>query len=396
MYQFTTTNVINTQYALDYNGNRLVDGNGTDVPKYSSTSTLLRVRKVGDFKKAGILSIYKRPYSVGVKEVATLTVASITSGNTAKLTIEVALSGSTNSVYANWTQGFSKPITVEVISAGITTTDAAALTTQLNALQSRFGYKHFNATSSGAVITLTAKEDVQRFKSITLVETQVDTTSLALYKEIEIAAGVVTVPGAMGFGDDAWMIRTIFVPTAENVRYFGISRDERPILGGNYTEYALRYSITKDGNDGIVSGGTSVTTHIFYVLSTLADAFEAVLAVTFPGIITIGGDQDLIIVGDSTISATTTTGAYSVLNMDPTKGLSGLVYSDAALTTASSAAATVTITGGSASSGSTPSNGAAGVITFDIQKVGSGGTVYIKLFETGSTTKLASMKVVVS
>ena len=67
------------------------------------------------------------------------------------------------------------------------------------------------------------------------------------------------------------------LPTAENSRFYGISKEERPIIGGNYTQYTLRYSITKDGTDGIVGAGVSVTNHVFYVKTDLVTAFELAL-----------------------------------------------------------------------------------------------------------------------
>lgn len=397
MYQFTTTNVINSQYALDYNGNILKDGKGNSVAKYAGTSTAFTVAKVGTFKSSGIVSVYKRPYSAGVLETATLTIAApATSGDQLRLTIEIRQSQNTQSEYTNYSLDFKKPIVVEIISSGNSTTDAAALVAQLNTLRDRFGYGYVTATSSTNVITLVAKENTQRFNVIDYAKITPNANSLVQYDAVTVYSGVITVPGALGFGDDAWMQRSIMLQTLENTRYFGISKDERPVLGGNYTEYALRYSIPKDGNDGTWGAGTSVTTHVFYVISTQQAAFETALQTTFPGIITIGGDQDIVIIGDEAISATTTGGSYLVRNVAPSAGFSALVYSDAGLTTASSAVATVTATGASASSGATPTvGGTTGVTTFDVQKVGPG-TVYVKVYETGNTAKFASIKIVIT
>lgn len=275
MYQFTTTNVINSQYALDYNGNPLLDSTGTAVQKFVGTAAGLFVAQVGTFKKAGIVSIYKRPYQAGVKEVASITVPSLTSGAAVRMTVDIKLSQSTQSEYTNYSLDFKKPVVVEILSSGVAATDAASFISELNKMKSRFGHTYFTAASGGgAVITLTAKEDVQRFNLVEISEATVNNNSITQYDYTVEATGSVTTPGKVGFGDDAWMLRAVMVPTAENVRTFGISKGERPVMGGNYSEYVLRYSIDKDGTDGIVSGGKSVTTHVFYVISSEVTRFE--------------------------------------------------------------------------------------------------------------------------
>lgn len=291
MYQYTTTNVINSAYALDYNGNILVDGNGANVAKFAGTAAALNVKKVNNFKKAGIVSIHKRPYKAGVLEVAQLTVSTQTSGDLLRLTILIKQSQATPSEYVNYTLDFQKPIVVEVISSGNSTTDATALVAQLNLLKDRFGYKYITASSNAALITITAKEHTQRFKEFVLSEAIANTNSLTQYDQVVLVTGAVTTPGSLGFGDDPWMQRSVMLQTMENTRYFGISKDERPIIGGQYSEYALRYSIVKDGTDGIVGAGTSVTTHIFYVKADLVPAFEAAIYATVTPIISLQSDQ---------------------------------------------------------------------------------------------------------
>lgn len=307
MYQFTKTTVINSAKALDYNGNVLVDGNGSDVAMYAGSATKLTVAKAGTFLKDNITAVYKRPYSAGVKEVAKITVPSGTAGDIVKLTVEVSLSQSTQSEYTNYSIDFKKPQTVEVLFTTDASTTAGLLVTQLNSLRNRFGQTMFIATRSNAEITLTAREDVQRFSSVLLYKVEYDTlNTISQMKESVIATGAVTTPGAVGFGNDAYMVKSIMLPTAENVRYFGESKGERPILGGNYTQYTIHYTVAKDHDAGIVSGATSVTTHVFYVKSDLVAGFETELAKVYTNLITVGGDQDVIIIGDSTMANSAT------------------------------------------------------------------------------------------
>ena len=271
MFQYTTTTVINS--ALDSNG---------VTPKYSGDAKAFKVTRVGTFKKDSIKSVYERAYSAPTKEVATITVPSVTAGKVIRLEVDVRLSQNTYSEYANSYLYFKKPVVVEVIATGTAATDAAALAKQVAGLQDRFGESYIKATNAGAVITLAAKNQYQRFHNAEISEEVLSPNSLVQpeYKVVSTDFAV-TVPGKVGFGDDAYMIASIMIPTTENTRVFGINQEERPILGGNYSQFTLRYDIPKDSNDGIWTGARSITTHVFYVKSDLVDAFRTEIAKTF-------------------------------------------------------------------------------------------------------------------
>ena len=329
MYQFTKTTVINSAKALDYNGNTLVDGNGNDVAMYAGSATKLTIAKAGTFLKDNITAIYKRPYTAGVKEVAKITVPSGTAGDIVKLTVEVSLSQSTQSEYTNYSIDFKKPQTVEVLFTTDAATTAGLLVTQLNSLKNRFGQTMFIATRSSAEITLTAREDVQRFSSVLLYKVEYDTANtISQMKESVIATGSVTTSGKVGFGDDAYMAKSIMLPTAENVRVFGESKGERPILGGNYTQYTIHYSVAKDHDMGIVSGAVSTTTHVFYVKSDLVTGFEAEIVKTGKNIDTIGSTVTGISItsGNLDISNVIAGTAYVTTYTTTPSGVTGAVF----------------------------------------------------------------------
>lgn len=267
MYQYTTTTIINSS----------LDSNGTTA-KFTGSSTQLAVTRVGTFLKANIVYLDKRPYAAGVKEVASVTVPTLTTGKVARITIDIRLSESTYSEYANTHLFFNKPIVAEVVATGTAATDAAALIVQINSIKDRFGSNYVVAASGGgAVITLTAVNFNQRFYLVEVSEETANANSITQVDYIAKATGSVTTAGKLGFGDDEWMIKAVMVPTLDNSRYFGLNKEERPILGGNYTQYILKYSVTKDHNDGIVANGTSVTYHVFWVPATLVSAWETEL-----------------------------------------------------------------------------------------------------------------------
>lgn len=333
MYQFTKTTVINSAKALDYNGNVLVDGNGSDVLMYAGADNVFTVAKAGKFLKSKITGAHKRAYAPGVKEIAKITVPSATAGDILKLTVEVSLSQSTQSEYTNYSLDFKKPQTVEVLYTTDVTTTAGLFVAQLKSLKNRFGHTFFNVSNSGAVITLTAKENEQRFSSVLLYKVEYDTNNtISQMKESVVATGTVTTAGKVGFGDDAYMAKSIVLPTAENVRVFGESKGERPILGGNYSQYTLHYTVEKDHDMGIVSGAVSSTSHVFYVKSDLVTGFENALSavgIVFgialsadPTSISLGGGQTTTVVATNSIGAVTfTSGTEAKATVNSTTGV---------------------------------------------------------------------------
>ena len=118
----------------------------------------------------------------------------------------------------------------------------------------------------------------------------------------------VTTPGAEGFGDYAWMLKTISIPTLEKQRFFALGKDELPVLGGNYSQYTLQYSIEKD-EMGIVAGAKSITTHVFYVKSDVVSAFETALSNALVSANTIGLTVTDITVGTNLIDISNTVAA---------------------------------------------------------------------------------------
>jgi hypothetical protein len=344
MYQFTTTTILNSN----------LDSNGTTT-KFVGSATGLNVTRVGSFKKANIVSIYKRPYQEGVKEIAVITVPTITAGLVARLEIDVRLSQQTNSEYANTALYFKKPVTVEVIATGTAATDAAALIAAVNGLKDRYGFSYVTAsTGGGAVITITATDNNQRIFSIkVLKEVALTLNSNSIiqpeYEDVSSTTFSVTTAGKVGFGDDEYMIRSIMLPTYENSRYFGTNKEERPVIGGNYSQYTLRYSITKDGSDGIVGGGTSITTHVFYVKSDLVSAFETAISnvgLTVPATfqIAVGTTGLTIDVSDGDTDQITWSGGVGVVTFSSDKPTKASVDASTGLVTALAAEAAVVIT----------------------------------------------------
>lgn len=261
MYQFTTQTVLNDLTGVTVANNRLV------------------VPGVGTFKKDKIVSIYKAPYKAAVKEVAKVTVPTLTSGAAVRLELDIRLSQNANSEYAHYFIHFGKPVVLEIIATGTAATDAGLFVTALTNWKNRYGHSYVTATASGADITLTATDPYQRIHSVKVLQEGASNNTLIqpIFTDVTAGTFAVTTPGFNGFGDDAYMIRSVQVPTIDNKRAFGLNEKERPVLGGNYTQYTLRYKTDEEATDGIVYGFDSVTTHVFFVKASLVSTMETEL-----------------------------------------------------------------------------------------------------------------------
>jgi hypothetical protein len=276
MYQFTTTNIINSN----------LDSNGV-TPKYVGTSAAFKVARVGTFyahgpMMGGIIGAYKRPYSAGVLEVAEVVVPTVAAGLVIKIEVEVGLHDQTLAEYASTHLDFRKPVVLEIISSGTAATDAAKLVLELNKLKDRFDKIYFKSAVDGTTpekIVFTAIDDNQTFNSVKLFKQDPSIVINSMYEPalIEITDGTfaVTTEGKTAFGDTQWMHSHITMQTLENNDPFGISMDERPVIGGKYTQFTIEYLADKDHADGITKGlDVSKTTHVFYVLDALVSDFE--------------------------------------------------------------------------------------------------------------------------
>ena len=79
-------------------------------------------------------------------------------------------------------------------------------------------------------------------------------------------------------------MKDLRLPSLEATRFTSPTLEEMPVVGGLYNQYTLEYCKDRGilGTDAVGDDVTSITTHVFYVLSTLATAFEA--AVTAAGL----------------------------------------------------------------------------------------------------------------
>lgn len=288
MFQFTTTNVINSDKDLT-----------TGKVLYEVKNDTLVVKRVANFKKENIAAIYK---AVAVdpenaKVTIDLTGVSATAGDVLRLSIYVGLSqASQDSRYSNDMIYKGKPFSVDFVWQDTVTNSAKKLVETIKKYSLLvYGEKLLTASNSGAFITIEATNEYQRFKRVDLEKfektpneypysgkyTVIKSLSDLASKTSDQLNGTTEgfFAGKEGFGTYSFLLHNLRLPTSARTRAFGINQDETPIVGAKYNQYTIHYCANRGvlGLNAVGDTVKSVTTHVFYVKSDLADTFEALL-----------------------------------------------------------------------------------------------------------------------
>ena len=288
MFQFTTTNVINSDKDLT-----------TGKALYEVKNDTLVVKRVANFKKENIAAIYK---AVAVdpenaKVTIDLTGVSATAGDVLRLSIYVGLSqASQDSRYSNDMIYKGKPFSVDFVWQDTATNSAKKLVETIKKYSLLvYGEKLLTASNSGAFITIEATNEYQRFKRVDLEKFEKTPDEypysgkyIVLKSLSNLASKTRTqlngttegfFAGKEGFGTYSFLLHNLRLPTSARTRAFGINQDETPIIGAKYNQYTIHYCANRGvlGLNAVGDTVKSVTTHVFYVKSDLASAFEALL-----------------------------------------------------------------------------------------------------------------------
>ena len=282
MFQFTNTLILNSN--LDSSGkpkwttHTSIDANGASV----------FIKRANKFFASGVKGIYKRVGTNPVLATAKFT-ANQWGDGIYRLAVYIRLSGSQNSLYSNDMVYKGRPLYFEFQLDGAETAAqvGAKIVSAVNKVQTRFGYKYFTIATAavGAVqeVTLTGIDEFQMF-TVARVEKYRQITSNPCggsdQCDFEIEATSVITQPKEGFGTYTNIITDLRLPTLDNLSFFAQNQEERPVPGALYNQYTLYYSKDRGvlGSDAVGDLVTSSTTHVFYVISTAASAFETALA----------------------------------------------------------------------------------------------------------------------
>ena len=295
--------------------------NSADRFKKMGTDTL-RIKRIGDYKKANIKSVFKTVASDPVKGTAVITpTTALTPGSAYRLIVYLRLQKSVNSLYANDLVYKGKPLFFEFKGTGTTADDITAMVKAINSQQRMWdnGITYLVASGTADTLTLTCADEYQLFYHVELQKFDTAVTDptasqyVSVYKFVNGEAGnstaIVVTQSKLGVGTYEMLIQDLRLPTYENTNWISMNKMEMPIVGEKYTQYVLEYEVER-GIMGLGSAGalvTARTTHVFFVKSDLVDddndGFDAVLnsigvsdvqTVSYPG-----AAHELFIVGDT-------------------------------------------------------------------------------------------------
>lgn len=274
MFQYTNTIVLNSlkdvTTGLDKFVERTIDG-----------QPALDVRRVNLFKKPNVSKMYKRAASDPVIGNVSFKMAQQDAG-IYRIKLYMRLSGSQNSYYANDFVFKGKPLVYEFRITSNSTTGAnvaAEAKRVIDKIQTLYGDKWIKTRVDDDVLTISGTDEYQLFTEAKLQKLNASANS-ALTNEVfeDIAEGTI-VPCREGFGTYTHILKDLRLPTIESRRFEAVNQEELPIPGMKYNQYTIYYKVDRGLFGGAALGQqvTSVTTHVFYVLESISDAFETMI-----------------------------------------------------------------------------------------------------------------------
>ena len=259
MFQYTNTIVLNSLKDVTTGLDKIVKG-----------SDNIEVRRVNKFLKKNVSAMHKRTASDPVIGKAEFTITNPGVG-IYRLKLYIRLSGSQNSYYSNDFVFKGKPFVYEfrITSGSTSATDVAK------------EIKRVIDKIKGDKLIIHGVDEYQLFTEAKIQKLNTSANN-PLTNEVyeDIIEGTIT-KSIEGFGTYTHILKDLRLPTIEARRFEAVNQEELPIPGMKYNQYTIYYTVDRGLFGGAAVGQqvTSKTTHVFYVLESIAAEFEAALAV---------------------------------------------------------------------------------------------------------------------
>ena len=296
MFQFTTTNVLNSLKDLTTGKDLIttVDASGKEE---------VMIKRIGNFKKANVESIHHTVGSEAELAAVCMDLTNVVAKDKKyRLNMYIGLTqGSADSRYANDLYHKGKAFSIDfdgLATAAETVAKLADVLKKYDILV--YGDKQLNVYSSGALLALEAVNEYQRFVRVNIEELNASAYfEMGDYKVIKslddlkknmashdavIKDGVPVKEGLFvgkeGFGTYSYLLHNLRLPTAARFGAFAWNKEESPVPGVIYDEYVIRYCVNR-GELGLNAVGDtvkSVTTHVIYVPSALSATVNTALS----------------------------------------------------------------------------------------------------------------------
>lgn len=270
MFQYTNTIVLNSLKDVTTGLGKIVKG-----------SDYVEVRRVNKYLKSNVSAMYKRAASDPVIGKAEFTITNPGVG-IYRLKLYMRLSGSQNSYYANDFVFKGKPFVYEfrITSASTEAADVAKeIKRVIGKIQAFYGDKYIKVETSGDKLTIHGVDEYQLFTEAKIQKLNTAANN-PLTNEVfeDVIEGTIT-KSVEGFGTYTHILKDLRLPTIEARRFEAVNQEELPVPGAKYNQYIIEYRVDRGLFGGAAVGQqvTSKTTHVFYVLDSLATEFETAL-----------------------------------------------------------------------------------------------------------------------
>ena len=272
MFQYTNTIVLNSLKDVTTGLDKIVKG-----------SDNIEVRRVNKFLKKNVSAMHKRTASDPVIGKAEFTITNPGVG-IYRLKLYIRLSGSQNSYYSNDFVFKGKPFVYEfkIASDSTTATDVAKeIKRVIDKIQAFYGDKYIKTEVAGGKLTIHGVDEYQLFTEAKIQKLNTAANN-PLTNEVfeDVTKGTIT-KSVEGFGTYTHILKDLRLPTIEARKFEAVNQEELPVPGAKYNQYIIEYKVDRGLFGGAAVGQqvTSKTTHVFYVLDSLATEFETALKV---------------------------------------------------------------------------------------------------------------------
>ena len=328
MYQFTKETIINSN----------LDSNGTST-RFSASNGVFNVLRSGNFKAVEVLSCYKNGYVAPEKEKLVKTIAlSPIATKVYRLYVKLNRINSYTSDFSNDMSynALEKYYEVTGVAADLVAPAAnlvAAFETIINKENRIKDNPYFTVSKNSAELTLEVVDEYTHFVKVEIQE--IITTSLTGYDSFtvveDVLGGGTLTPGKEGFGTIKQITKNLRLPTLANTNWLALNQEEKPVAGGQYTQYSIKIMTNRGDMGGVSAMGQnveSITTHIFYVLSTLISDWEKALATAGISIDTVNKTVTAVTITSSTldISNVVSGTAHQVTYTTTPSGVTGAIF----------------------------------------------------------------------
>lgn len=285
------------------NSNLLDDGVNPRFMVMDGPVKLFRVLRCADYRKEGLVEgvIYKTPAEKG--QVASAAFNLPTKEGTYRVVIGITLIGKYLADYAMPWSNFGKAVLAEFEVSAEDLRKTKELQEKMikaieMAIPENYRYVRVSAEDSDKVLVsctdshqVITVAELQEQRGISCPDSCTEKQYVTVDEAVEVTKN------KMEIGTAAWLQENLRFPSYPNIRYAALNEEEYPVNGGLYTQFSFLYCMPRKGLHGQGTVGQalkSVTTHTFYVLSSLVDKFEGDLKKVF------GDDSIKVVSPDNT------------------------------------------------------------------------------------------------